>query len=252
MSFSISNLHFTPTPLTLTIGLVALVVILFLAVLSWKRSPHPRRTAALETLRVVSTLLVVLLLWKPEWLTITHPESKPRIAILWDDSKSMTTVDAALPASLSDRATIVSRADWVKKALASELWKPLEANGANEILTLPFSTAPTEDPGGTSGTDMTSPIEELLQQEDNLRAVVMIGDGDFNLGQPPVSAAQRMKLRSIPLFSIPVGSPVRLPDLDLLTVTAPTYGIVGENVQIPFTIRSSLDREGTDRGSTAR
>jgi hypothetical protein len=31
--------------------------------------------------------------------------------------------------------------------------------------------------------------------------------------------------------------------LDLLTVTAPTYGIVGENVQIPFTIRSSLDRQ---------
>ena len=47
----------------------------------------------------------------------------------------------------------------------------------------------------------------------------------------------------MPLFTIPVGSKVRLPDLDLLSVTAPTYGIVGENVQIPFTIRSSLDRQ---------
>lgn len=243
MSFSISNLHFSPTPLTLTIGLLALAFILALSVLSWQRSPHPRRTAILETLRVVSTLLVVLLLWKPEWLTITHPQTKPRIAILWDDSKSMSTVDAALPPSLSDKATIVSRADWVKKALGSDLWKPLEANGANEILTQPFSTAPAEDPSGTAGTDMTAPIEGLLEQEDNLRAVVMIGDGDFNLGQPPVSAAQRMKLRGIPLFTIPVGSAVRLPDLDLLNVTAPTYGIVGENVQIPFTIRSSLDRE---------
>ncbi len=243
MSFSISNLHFSPTPVTLTIGLLALAVILVLSVLSWKRSPHRRRTAILETLRVVSTLLVVLLLWKPEWLTITHPQTKPRIAILWDDSKSMTTVDAALPPSLSDKATIVSRADWVKKALGSDLWKPLEANGVNEVLTQPFSTAPTEDPSGTAGTDMTTPIEGLLEQEDNLRAVVMIGDGDFNLGQPPVSAAQRMKLRGIPLFTIPVGSSVRLPDLDLLNVTAPTYGIVGENVQIPFTIRSSLDRE---------
>ncbi|MEI7927394.1 MAG: hypothetical protein WCH40_02510 [Verrucomicrobiales bacterium] len=243
MSFSISNLHFTPTPLTLAIGLLGLAAIVLLSILSWKRSPHPRRTAMLEALRVVSTLLVVLLLWKPEWLTITHPVTKPRIAILWDDSKSMTTFDPTLPPSLSDKAIIVSRADWVKKALSSDLWKPLEANGANEILSQPFSTAPVEDPSGTSGTDMTSPLEQLLEQEDNLRAVVMLGDGDFNLGQPPVSAAQRMKLRGIPLFTIPVGSAVRLPDLDLLNVTAPTYGIVGENVQIPFTIRSSLDRE---------
>lgn len=243
MSFSISNLHFTPTPLTLALGLLALAAIVLLSILSWKRSPHPRRTAMLEALRVVSTLLVVLLLWKPEWLTITHPVSKPRIAILWDDSKSMTTFDATLPPSLSDKAVIVSRADWVKKALSSDLWKPLEANGANEILSQPFSTAPAEDPSGTAGTDMTSPLEQLLEQEDNLRAIVMLGDGDFNLGQPPVSAAQRMKLRGIPLFTIPVGSAVRLPDLDLLNVTAPTYGIVGENVQIPFTIRSSLDRE---------
>src|SRR5690606_33632367 len=40
-----------------------------------------------------------------------------------------------------------------------------------------------------------------------------------------------------------VGSQARLPDLDLLSVSAPSYGIVGENVQIPFTIRSSLDRQ---------
>jgi hypothetical protein len=52
-----------------------------------------------------------------------------------------------------------------------------------------------------------------------------------------------MRMRGIPLFAIPVGSTKRLPDIDILTVAAPSYGIVGENVQIPFTIRSSLDRE---------
>ena len=35
-----------------------------------------------------------------------------------------------------------------------------------------------------------------------------------------------------------LGCDQRLPDLDLLSVTAPTYGIVGENVQIPFSVRS--------------
>lgn len=243
MSFSFSNLHLSPTPATLAIGLTALLAVGVLSFLSWKRGPHPRRTAILEMLRLLATVTVVVLLWKPEWRTVLHPETKPRIAVLWDDSKSMTTVDAPLPPSLSDRAEIVSRADWVKRALASDLWKPLEDGGANEVVTSAFSTPPAEDPAGLAGTDMTTPIENLLEPDSNLRAVVLLGDGDHNFGPPPVSAAQKLRLRGVPLFAVPVGSNVRLPDLDLLSVTAPTYGIVGENVQIPFTVRSSLDRE---------
>jgi hypothetical protein len=238
-------LHLTPTPVTLWIGIIALILVAALCVLSWKRSPHPGRTAALEALRFLSALAVVLLLWQPEWRTTIHPDTRPQIAILWDDSKSMTTVDAALPAVLSEKADIVSRADWVKKALNSDLWKPLEANGANDVSAASFSSPSTPDSPApnTSGTDLESPLTELLAKQTNLRAVVMLSDGDYNLGQPPVAAAQKLRLRGVPLFPIPVGSKVRLPDLDLLSVTAPNYGIVGENVQIPFTIRSSLDRQ---------
>ncbi len=241
-------LHLSPTPLTLWIGIPALVLVVALSVISWKRSPHPGRTAVLESLRFLSALAVVILLWQPEWLTTIHPDTKPQIAILWDDSKSMSTIDAALPPALSDQSRVVSRAEWVKTALASNLWKPLEANGANEVTTLPFATPPppsTSDPqlSTSSGTDLDTPLTDLLAKQTNLRAVVMLSDGDYNLGQPPVAAAQKLRLRGIPLFPIPVGSKVRLPDLDLLSVTAPTYGIVGENVQIPFTIRSSLDRQ---------
>ncbi|RYD23387.1 MAG: hypothetical protein EOP88_04350 [Verrucomicrobiaceae bacterium] len=235
-------LHLTPTPVTLWIGIIALILVAVLCVVSWKRSPHPGRTAALEALRFLSALAVVLLLWQPEWRTVVHPDTKPQIAILWDDSKSMTTVDAALPPVLSQEGEIVSRAEWVKKSLESDLWKPLEANGANEVISTPFATPPPEN-SATAGTDLESPLTDLLAQQTNLRAVVMLSDGDYNLGQPPVAAAQKLRLRGVPLFPIPVGSKVRLPDLDLLSVTAPTYGIVGENVQIPFTIRSSLDRQ---------
>ncbi|HEX7260184.1 MAG TPA: hypothetical protein VF258_00050 [Luteolibacter sp.] len=235
-------LHLSPTPLTLWIGILALILVGVLSVVSWRRSPHPGRTAVLECLRFLSALAVVLLLWQPEWLTTIHPDTKPQIAILWDDSKSMGTIDAALPPVLSDQSRVVSRAEWVKQALASDLWKPLEANGANEVTTLPFATPPTEN-GALAGTDLDTPLTDLLAKQTNLRAVVLLSDGDYNLGQPPVAAAQKLRLRGIPLFPIPVGSKVRLPDLDLLSVTAPTYGIVGENVQIPFTIRSSLDRQ---------
>ena len=238
-------LHLSPTPLTLWIGIIALILVGALSLISWKRSPHRGRTAALECLRFLSALTVVLMLWQPEWLTTIHPDSKPQIAILWDDSKSMTTVDATLPPVLSEKSEVVSRADWVKKALASDLWKPLEAKGANEITASSFSSPSTLNSqlSTSSGTDLEAPLTDLLAKQTNLRAVVILSDGDYNLGQPPVAAAQKLRLRGIPLFPIPVGSKVRLPDLDLLSVTAPTYGIVGENVQIPFTIRSSLDRQ---------
>ena len=235
-------LHFSPTPLTLWIGLSALILTGALSVISWKRSPHPGRTAALEGLRFLAIFAVVSLLWQPEWLTIIHPDTKPQVAILWDDSESMTTIDAALPSVLSDSSEVVSRADWVKKALASDLWKPLSANGRNEVTITSFAASPTQD-SSRAGTDLEAPLTHLLAKQTNLRAVIMLSDGDYNLGPPPVSAAQKLRLRGIPLFPIPVGSKVRLPDLDLLSVNAPTYGVVGENVQIPFTIRSSLDRQ---------
>ena len=238
-------LHLNPTPLTLWIGIVALILVATLSVISWKRSPHPKRTAALECLRFSSTLIVVLLLWQPEWLTTFRPSTKPQIAILWDDSKSMTTIDATLSPDISEKSEVVSRADWVKQALASDEWKPLEAGGANEVTRAPFSSPSTPDtqPAISSGTDLETPLTDLLTKQTNLRAVVMLSDGDYNLGQPPVVAAQKLRLRGVPIFPIPVGSDVRLPDLDLLSVTAPTYGIIGENVQIPFTIRSSLSRQ---------
>ncbi len=236
-------LQLSPTPFTLWIGIIALIVIAGLSLLSWKRSPHPRRTALLEGLRFLAGLSVVILLWQPEWITTIHPDTKPKIAILWDDSKSMTTIDAPLPPALSPQAAIVSRAEWVKMALASDLWAPLAASGDNEVFFIPFAT-PSEATADTlAGTDLEAPLADLLDKETNLRAVVLLSDGDYNLGQPPVAAAQKMRLRGVPLFAIPVGSNVRLPDLDVLSVSAPTYGIVGENVQIPFTIRSSLDRQ---------
>jgi hypothetical protein len=244
LSFHLHNLHFSPTPATLTIGLIVLAAVGVLCVLSWKRSPHPKRTAILESLRFVCTLLVVLLLWKPEWLTVLHPETKPRIAILWDSSRSMQTIDAEMPDILSPKRGVVSRSEWTRAALDSPLWNSLEEGGKNELVDRAFGEPPT-DPAGAAlaGTDLSTPIEDLLEIETNLRAAVLLSDGDYNTGQPPVVAAQKMLQRGVPLFTIPVGSKKRLPDLEMLAVTAPAYGIVGENVQIPFTIRSSLDRE---------
>ena len=240
--FSNAVLHLSPTPVTLWLGIAVLVLVGVLSFVGWKRSAHRGRTAVLEILRFLAAAIVVVLLWQPEWRTTLNPDTKPRIAILWDDSKSMTTVDAELPPALADSSGIASRAGWVKKALESDLWQPLESDGKNDVEFLSFATPDQENPA-LSATDIEAPLSQLLENQTNLRAVVLMSDGDDNLGQPPVVAAQKLRQRGVPIFAIPVGSQTRLPDLDLLTVSAPAYGIIGENMQIPFTIRSSLDRQ---------
>jgi hypothetical protein len=244
VNFHLHHLHFSPTLPVLITGLVAIAVVGILCLLNYRRSPNKKRGAMLECLRFFIALLVVGLMFQPEWLTVIQPSTKPRIAILWDDSKSMQTTDAELPEIFSPKKEIVTRGEFTKKVLDSDLWNSLSAEGRNELIKRAFSTPPEDQAlQGASGTDLTTPLEEMLEQETNLRAAIVISDGDWNLGQPPVSAAQKFLLRKIPLFTIPAGSKVRLPDLDLLAVNAPTYGIVGENLQIPFSIRSSLDRE---------
>lgn len=233
-------LHFSPTPASLWIGIAALILAASLSFLAIKRSPRRQRTIALEALRLIAVSMVVIMLWQPEWQKTLHPTSKPQIVILHDTSKSMETIDASIPATPGSEAKVISRAELATTTLASNLWSPLAANGKNEVLRIPFAKA---SPDTIAGTDINVALGDTLKNHDNLRAVIMLSDGDHNFGQPPVAAAQKLRVRGIPLFAMPIGSTQRMPDIDILTVAAPSYGIVGENVQIPFTIRSSLDRE---------
>lgn len=242
MSFHFHSLFFSPTPATLAVGILALIAVGALGVAAVRRSVHRKRTAALEALRFGITLVVVLLLWKPEWLVIHEPESRPQIAVLKDGSGSMETLDAELPERLSPGRGVVSRKEWVETVLEGELRASLTTDGLNELVEREVGTPPADEEA-TAGTDLTTPLVELLEERSNLRAAILLSDGDWNQGQPPVVAAQRFLQRGVPLFTIPTGSPTRLPDIEILAVNAPTYGIVGENVQIPFSIRSSLDRE---------
>src|SRR5262249_13204649 len=98
-------------------------------------------------------------------------------------------------------------------------------------------------PAAGRGTDLYTPLAQASEKYRNLRGIVLISDGDWNEGQPPVQAAARLRLRNIPIFTVPLGSSSRLPDVELLSLDAPAFGIAGKSVRIPFTIESSLPRE---------
>jgi hypothetical protein len=86
-------------------------------------------------------------------------------------------------------------------------------------------------------------ITKAREQHPSLRAIVLASDGDWNGGSPPVQAATKLRVEQIPILAVPLGSPSRLPDLELVSFDVPTFGVASKSVRIPLTIESSLPKD---------
>ena len=245
-NFNLGPLHFQTNIFVLVFVVIVLIATAGLCITAVRRSARPRRTGTLETIRFVCVLFVSIMLLGPEWRTVQESDLQPEIVIVTDESLSMSTTDARVPETMESEEKVITREKLVDNLLASEFWKPFEAESKNRVTLSTFGAPPEDtDPAlrAMAGTDINDALQKILEAGRNLRAVVMLGDGAWNIGKSPVAAAQQFRLNDVPLYALGTGSQQRLPDLDLDSVNAPTYGIVGENVQIPFTIQSSLGRD---------
>ena len=233
-------------PWTLVLATLFVLVTAGVCLFSWRRAGYTLWFGLLELLRFAIVMLAAILLNQPEWVQQFRPDEKPSVAILYDDSVSMATRDVKMAESVSVR----TRRESIKELTNDETWSTLKES--MNVVVQPFSgltdnkddNAEGEDEATkSSGTDLHSPLMEAGEKHANLRAVVMISDGDWNEGSPPVKAATQLRLDGVPIYTIPVGSPTRLPDVELLSVDAPTFGVAGKAVRVPFTIESSLPRE---------
>jgi hypothetical protein len=231
---SISSLTWTTSPWTIAAGVLAVGATCALSFVAWRRSGWRRSIGALELLRIAIVSLVAILLNQPEWVEEFRPMNKPAIAVLHDSSGSMDTRDVvnpkdpAAPARSRREATsqVCSRATWTE---LSEVF---------DVAILPFAA---EDREG--GSNLYDPLDAAPEKVSRLLGVVLASDGDWNVGDPPVVAATKLRLKGIPVVAVPVGSRERLPDVELASLDAPTFGVAGKSVRVPFTIESSLPRE---------
>jgi hypothetical protein len=228
------SLTFLWTPWSLAASIFVVLAAAGFCLLAWRRSGYRRSVGLLEMLRFALVSIAAVLLNQPEWVEEFRPEEKPAIAVLWDASASMDTRDA-LPAS-EPSATPLSRREAIAPLIDSAAWNPLKQR--MNVVIQPFSP-----PQAGRGTDLYDPLASAPDKVANLRGIVLVSDGDWNEGQPPVQAAARLRMKGVPVFAVPVGSRNRLPDVELLSLDSPTFGVAGKSVRIPFTIESSLPRE---------
>ena len=215
-------------------GVVLWLVAVWLCYANWRRSGNRRASAKLETLRFILVTLLLLTLLRPEYVEHLQRTATPEIAILVDGSDSMKTRD------LEVSTNVMSRAQWLEQQLKRGFWSPLRNKAKVTVETF---AAPATNQNAINGTDLGQALEDAFHRFKNLKAVLLLSDGDWNLGKSPLGAATRYREQNIPVFTVAVGRETPLPDLALENVSAPSYGLFGEEIAVPFKVTSHLSRE---------
>jgi hypothetical protein len=201
---------------------------------NWSRSGNRQAAGKLEILRFILVTLLVLTLLRPEFVQHLQRTATPEIAILADVSDSMKTRDLVVSNN------VISRGQWLNQQLQRAFWSPL---GNKAKVSVETFAAPSTNQNAINGTDLGQALDDVFHRYKNLKAVLLLSDGDWNMGKSPLGAATRYREQNIPVFTVAVGSETALPDLALENVSAPAYGLLGEEISIPFKVTSHLPRE---------
>ena len=250
-----------PIPQWTTISfVVGVVLVLATAAFSWitvVRSGFSRSMIFLESLRVLLVALVAYTLNQPEIIQTYLPEERPSLVVLWDESNSMNTQDM----TDEESADSLTRLQWIEQILGDDVWDPYSdkvnvviksfssdlglTNSSTESKTEidQKSAAEAQSEYSRRATDINSPLNQILEDIDNLRGVVLLSDGSWNLGKSPTQAASQLRMRNIPVYAVTVGDDKAQPDLEVLSLDAPTSAVVDKSTHIPFRVRSTLPED---------
>ena len=198
----------------------------------WIQNGRSRRVLGLEAFRWLIILMLLLTLLRPERVQVVNWAEEPAVVVLSDLSASMSTRDVV------QTNGVVTRREWVDQQITNQVILPLQSN--SRVLVDGFGS-PTEgiEESGTlqvEGTDLNAALETVIRREANLKPVLILSDGDWNLGNSPALAASLYRNQGIPLFAVEVGQDAPLPDIELESVSAPSYGLLGEQISLPFRV----------------
>lgn len=220
------------------IAVAALLVILsaIFSVRQYRRGGRRPAERWVELLRLLAVLMLAFTLFKPERTRRLRETERPAVTVLVDRSGSMATRDV-----VASERKVLSRSEWVAGFCDPEhaRWKALAAR--YQLRFEEFPPPPLEGQPEFDGTDLHDPLDRQAREGALPRAVLLLSDGDWNVGASPLLAASRLAAADVPVFTIGVGADRPLPDIELTTVRAPSYALADELLSIPFTARSYLE-----------
>jgi len=199
----------------------------------------PRTKALLITLRTLSLFALLVLLAEPLVRLTTTTAKKPVLAILFDDSKSMTINDAG-----GDRKEIYRR------LFADMNFTSLVPNGEVRFYAFGSSLRPLASGVFDSlaldkdATNISAALRGVAEERErlNLAALVLVTDGNYNLGQNPLYDAERIGL---PIFPIGIGDTTEQKDVLITKVLTNELVYAETEVPVDVTVKSAGYRNET-------
>lgn len=189
--------------------------------------------AVLIFLRTAGLVAVLLLFFEPVLTIVTKTETPPRVALLVDNSQSMSLVDGA-----------GDRSETLDQLLQSDIFAGLDRQ--NKLTTIRFAGeadrlaafAPDSFRLGGSATNIDAAVKKVreIRERENIQLGVLISDGNYNTGPRPVYEAERLGL---PLFTIGVGDSLEQKDLLISRVIANEIAYLDTEAPVDVRVRSS-------------
>ncbi|HBC87321.1 MAG TPA: hypothetical protein DCZ94_10230 [Lentisphaeria bacterium] len=223
------------------IGILVLMASAYFSYIQWKTVNRRMPVLILEVLRFVIIALIFFTLLRPEFVTKLRQKSDPEIAILYDQSTSMDTIDIIRP----DMADAEARMTCLDRLLSSKFYAPLEKKFRVSLqgFSPPPDPAKLAESGEVEGTDIEDAMSKAIAASKNLRGVIILTDGNWNKGSSPIGAAVKLRSRQAPIYSVAFGGKTYLPDIDLKNIKAPSYCLLNEKISIPFQVENHFARD---------
>src|SRR5579883_687314 len=215
------------------IAALAAVIAAAVTVLYYRRTvpPIPRgRKIVLATLRFLGLFLLFTFLLEPVLHNVFSTSLPPRIALLVDNSQSITINDAT-----GDR--VQKEKDVIRTAQQSKV--------AGNVQSYLFgdSTYPRQldSLGNFIATGATTNISAALnaiektRTEQNVQAVVLVSDGEYTAGENPTSTSENIP---VPVYTIGIGDSSEQRDIRISSVITNDVALLGSTIPIVVNVHS--------------
>ncbi|GAB4377128.1 MAG: hypothetical protein Kow0042_24380 [Calditrichia bacterium] len=204
-------------------------IFFFLALFYYRKTLPPLsryRRWFLILIRSLTLIIVLFILLQPILTLILEHQDPPLVAVLVDNSRSMLIEDGSGIRADSVRFLLNHiNGDNFSDSLQFRLFR-----FDRQLRSFQFDSLTFEG----KQTNISRALQEVADSlsENNLQAVVLISDGQFNQGPSPLRIAERMP---VPVYTIAVGDSVSRRDVRLSGVQANPVGYVGQ--ELPVSVR---------------
>jgi hypothetical protein len=191
------------------------------------------KRSLLISLRSSGLFFLFLLLGEPILSLVSHSTERPILAVLVDNSQSMTLADG------NGR-----RDKTLRSILHSDVWKQIDSKGTLAYFTFDAKTKYLSGMNDDSltfngeATDISAALKTVQHTyaSSNLQAVALITDGNSTVGLNPLNEAEEL---GVPLFPVGVGDTIEQKDLLIRKVLTNEIAYAGTKVPVNIVVHSS-------------